>query len=287
VTNAPRIPKNETEWIEEAVIQVLKTQGAVLSASPVARSRHPTPDYEASLPEGGKAWLEVTQLTDAESRKLFNEGTMEILSDQLLETFTLTATPGVSYKLIRQSEQELIDLLVKVEQHRLSKYEANRQIAQAHLRIEQHEHRGRQGRVVIHPVGRMDEAILVENTKHLNQGVQSCIDQKDKKGQMKNAPEGYSCWLAVWIDLFVSDAFLELYDRETSASLVLDPKCFDVVWMICKWNDQATLLRYPGDGLPVRVPFDANQLLPLRSRLILPNENDTSGYSPLWTPSRG
>ena len=193
----------------------------------------------------------------------------------------------MSYKLIRQQEQELIDLLVKVERHLLSIDEANRQIAKAHLRIEQHEHRGRQGRVVIHPVGRMDEAIWIENTKHLNQGVQSCIDRKDEHGQTKDAPEGYERWLAVWIDLLVSEAFLELYDRETSAPLVLDPKCFDVVWMICRWIDQAALLRYPGDGLPVRVPFDPSQLLPLESRILLPNESRSSGYSPLWTPPRG
>lgn len=282
-----RIPKNETEWIEEAVIQVLKTHGAVLSASPLDHSRRPTPDYEIWLPEDGKAWLEVTQLTDSESRKLFSEGKMEILSDKLLETFILTATPGVSYNLIRQCEQELIDLLVKVECHLLSKHEANRQIAQANLRIEQHEHRGRQGRVVIYPAGRMDEAIFVESTNHLNQGVQSCIDRKDEKGQTKDAPEGYRCWLAVWIDLSVSETFLELNDRETPATLVLDPKCFDVVWMICRWNDQATLLRYPGDGLPVRVPFDPKQLLPLESRIFLPNESRSSGYSHLWTPPRG
>lgn len=286
MTESSHLPKNETEWIEEAAIQVLKTHGAVLTASRVGRSRHPTPDYKISLPEGGKAWLEVTQLTDSESRKLFNEGTMEILSDQLLENFILTATPGVTYKLIRQCEQDLIDLLVKVEQHLLSIHEANRQIAEANLRIEQHEYRGKQGRVIIHPVGRMDQAMLVENTKHLEEGVQSCIDKKDKKGQMKNAPDGYSCWLAVWIDLFVSDAFLELNDRDTSASLVLNPKCFDLVWMICRWNDQATLLRYPGDGLPAKIPFDPNQLLPSQSRLILPNESGSSGYSRLWTPSR-
>lgn len=282
-----RIPKNETEWIEEAVIQVLKTHGDVLSASPLDHSRHPTPDYEIWLPEDGKAWLEVTQLTDSESRKLFNEGKMEIRSDKLLETFILTATPGVSYKLIRQYERELIDLLVRVERHLLSQHEANRQIAQAHLRIEQHEHRGRQGRVVIYPAGRMDEATFVENTNHLNQNVQLCIDRKDKRGQMKDAPEGYMRWLAVWVDLLASDTFLELNDRETPATLVLDPKCFDVVWMICRWNDQATLLRYPGDGLPIKVPFDPKQLLPLESRIVLPNDSRSSSFSRLWTPPRG
>ena len=287
MANVSRIPKNETEWIEEAVIQVLKTHGAVLSANPLGRSSRPTPDYEICSPEDGKAWLEVTQLTDCEARKLFNEGRMEIQSDKLLETFVLTVTPGVSYKLIRKNEQELIDLLVNVEQHLLSRDEANRQIAKANLRIVQHEHRGRQGRVIIHPVGRMDEAIWVENTKHLNQGVQSCIDRKDEHGQMKDTPEGYRRWLAVWIDLFVSEAFLELYDREKSASLVLYPKCFDVVWMICRWNDQAVLLRYPGDGLPVRVPFDPSQLRPLESRIFLPKESRSSSYSPLWTPPRG
>lgn len=287
MADVSRIPKNETEWIEEAVIQVLKTHGAVLSAKPLDPRRRPTPDYELSLPEDGKAWLEVTQLTDSESRKLSNEGKTEIHSDTLLETFILTATPGVSYKLIRQCEQELIDLLIKVERHLLSKHEANRQLAQANLRIEQHEHRGRQGRVVIYPAGRMDEATFVENTNHLNQDVQSCIDRKDEKGQMKDAPEGYRCWLAVWIDLSVSATFLELNDRETPATLALDPKCFDVVWMICRWNNQATLLRYPGDGLPTKVPFDPKQLLPLESRIVLLNDSRSSSFSRLWTPPRG
>ena len=256
-----RITKSETEWIEEAVIQALKTHGVVLSASRLDCDRRRTPDYEVCLPEGGKAWLEVTRLTNSESRKLFGEGTMEILSDRLLETFVLTATPGVSYKLIRQCERELIDLLVKVEQHRLSKHEANRQIAQANLRIEQHEYRGRQGRVIINPVKRMDKAIWVEDTRHLNQGVQSRIDEKDEHGQTENAPEGCSRWLAVWIERSASEAFLELNDRETSAALVLDPKSFDVVWVVCRWNYQATLLRYPGDGVPVKIHFDANRLL--------------------------
>ena len=287
MTEAPQLPRNETEWIEEAVIQILKTHGALTSATRLGGTKHPTPDYQVDLQDGGKAWLEVTQLTDSESRKLFNEGSMEILSDQLLEHFVLEAKPGVLYKRIRKYEQELIDLLVKVEQHLLSVYEANRVLAQANLRIVQHQHRGRQGGVVIYPTGRMDRAIFVEQTNDLQQGVQSCIDKKDNKGQMRNAPEGYSCWLAVWVDLLVSEAFLEINDRETWASLDLNPRCFHVIWMISIWNDHATLLPYPGAGLPLKVPFDPTQLLPSPSRLILPNEGGSSGLSRLWTPSRG
>ena len=286
MTEPSHLPKNETEWIEEAVLQILKTHGAVTSATRLVRSKHPTPDYEVSLPDGAMAWLEVTQLTDSEARMLFNEGSMEILSDHLLEHFVLLAKPGASYKRIREYEHELIALLVKVEQHRLSVFRANRQLAQANLRIVHHEHRGRQGRVVIHPTGRMDRAIFAEAIDDLQQGVQSCIDKKDNKGQMSNAPQGYSCWLAVWVDLLVGEAFLEINDRETWALLELDTRCFDVIWMISKWNDQATLLAYPGAGIPAKVPFDATQLEASPSPLILPNEGGSSGFSRLWTPSR-
>ena len=283
----PPYPRNETEWIEEAVIQVLKTSGTVLSASRLCPSNTPTADYEVCLREDVYAWLEVTQLTDSLSRQLFAEGRVDIPPGPLLEHFILFAHPGVRYKHIRRYQDDLVEMLLQVEQRLLPLAEANRRLDQVKLTILSHTITGRGGRISIYPSKSLDEAILVEGTEHLREEVQSCIDRKSKRRQLANTPEGYRRWLAIWIDSFMGEAFLELHDRETSVLLDVDLECFDMIVVMAVWNNQATVLQYPGDSTPVKVRFDPSQLSPPPSPLTLPNGNGPTGHSRLWTPSKG
>ncbi|MDE0131033.1 MAG: hypothetical protein OXQ32_02060 [bacterium] len=287
MTRASHYPENETEWIEEAVIQILDAHGAILSANRITPGNHPTPDYEVCLPPHRYAWLEITQLTDSLSRQLFAEGRVDIPPGPLLEQFTLFASPGVNYKHIRRYQDDLVEMLLHVEQSLLAEADANRKLKQVKLSIVSHVFTGRRGKISIYPSKSLDEAIVVEGTKHLRDGVQFCIDSKSEKRQMANTPERYERWLAIWIDYFMGEAFLELHDRETPISLDVDLKCFDMIVVMAAWNNQATLLPYPGDSSPVRVPFDPSQLSPPPSPLTLPNGNGSPGYSRLWTPSKG
>ena len=260
MNRASRYPKNETEWIEEAVIQILNAHGVILSGNRITPGNEPSPDYEVRLPLDRYVWLEITQLTDPLSRRLFAKGRVDIPPGSLLEQFILFASPGVRYKHIQRYKKDLVEMLLQVEQHNVTVAEANRQLEQVKLKIINHTFTGSGGKISIYPSNSMDEALIVEGSKHLQDGLQSCIDSKNNKGQMANTPEGYERWLAIWIDHSMGEAFLELYERETSILLDVDLKCFDMIVVMAAWNNEAMLLQYPGDSSPVKVPFNPSQL---------------------------